>query len=221
MKGLSKAWCVLILCAVCVTPAFAQDLGAGDDDAWDPGSNWLTARAGYAKSTIEGAGFAGYGYGFAFAHHFKPFRLGKRSFMRQFSFGGFVHHEVMGRLGSASEVEVLAMVELTRHFHWGSSFHPYVGIGGGPVYRKLYRTGQDTRLVKGGGFLSGGVNLPITPRNLLNIDVRVYRVDGSNIPPNPVFGAGSAEEITDASGTRYDSALGSQVSVKVGYTIAY
>ena len=96
-----------------------------------------------------------------------------------------------------------------------------LGLGGGPVYRKLYRTGQDTRVVKTGGYLTFGGNVPVADRHLLGLDLRMYRVDASNIPPDPVFGAGTAEETLDATGTHLKRRSGNHWSVKVGYSLVY
>src|SRR5262245_44692701 len=113
--------------------------------------------------------------------------------LKDFSIGGFVEYDVLSRFGTASEIEVPAAVELTRHIMWKSTAKPYLGIGIGPFYRKLYNTGSDFSVVRTSGFLTTGVDAPIASNQLLGFDIRLARVMSENNPVNPVFGGGQNE----------------------------
>jgi hypothetical protein len=192
--------------AVLATLLVAACAGAAraDDDPFDTGSHWLTVRAGYAKNGADAAGNGGAGYGIGVSHMLKPYRisdwqlLGRKplgflrwTFFKQFALGLNVHHDVVSRFGSAYEVDVPATVELVRHFRWNTPARPYLGVGTGPYFRKAYHTGADFTRVEVGTYLTSGMNLEVAPGQLLGFDVRYARLDGSNDPPDPVFGPGT------------------------------
>jgi len=208
--------------------ASAQQLSAAalmtpvppDDNPWDAGSNWLYLRAGFARSGADGAGNGGGGYGVGFRHMLRPSRMsdwrvaGIRplrflhwTLFKQWSVGGFVEYDVLGRFGSAQDVEVPVAVELTRHIRWKSAAKPYVSFGLGQFYRKTYNTGRDFAYSKTAGFVAGGVDAPVTNNQLLGVDVRMAVVESENTPVNPVFGPGSPQA--------------SHWSFKLSYSYAY
>lgn len=191
------------------------------DELWDPGTNWVSLRAGYAKSTARGAGHGGVGYGFGFAHMMAPMKIWRWTLFKQFSIGGYIHHEMIDHFSNSAEIEVPATLELVRHLNWKTPFRPYLGFGAGQFYRKAYRTGADTRNVNFGGYLAFGANSPIGGRHILGFDARLIRVDSSYIPPNPVFGEGAARARLTSHGPELEPWPATHWSAKINYTIAY
>ena len=191
-----------VLVAGILTVATAR----ADDDPWASGSDWMYLRAGYAHSGAAGAGNGGAGYGLGFRHFLKPSRvsdwrvLGIKplgflpwTLFKSWSVGAFVEYDVVGRFGTASEIDVPAAIELTRHIRWKSSARPYVTLGVGPFFRKMYNTGSDFSRVRTSGFVATGFDAPVAPHQLLGFDVRTARVMSENKPVNPVFGPGQQE----------------------------
>lgn len=218
MRSNSLVGVVLLLALL--ASAVAAGRARAEDNPWDAGSSWLSVRAGYAKNSAEGAGNGGAGYGFGFSHMLGPTpvghwkALGRRplgflrwTFFKDFSIGAYLHYEVLGRLGSSSEIEMPASVELVRHFRLRTAPRPYAGLGAGPFYRKTYRTGSDQAVVAVGGYLTTGMNLLVAPSQLVGLDLRLARVDARNVPPNPVFGGGETEA--------------THWSIKLNYAITY
>jgi len=215
------SWVPLLLLTMTAATALAQD---DDDSPWAPGRNWLSVRAGFAKSNSEGAGNGFLGYGFGFTHMMGPSEDGGWRILKNFGLSFYVQHDVIGRFDRAMEIALPATVELTRYFNWGPTIHPYVGIGGGAVYRKTYRTGDDLRTLKPAYMLSFGANSPVSARGMLGLDVRLLRVDGVNDPPNPVFGIGSYEESSTLSGGVETIKIKRETThwgVKLGYSLVY
>jgi hypothetical protein len=210
------------MAAVALVAALAPvRIAAAEDDPWARGTNWMTIRGGYAKSTVDGAGNGGAGYGLGYARMLHPVKIWRWTLFSKFSLGGYAHYEVLGKVGSAAEIEIPATAELVRHFDWNSSFHPYLGLGTGPMYRKTYRTGLDARNVAMGYYLTLGGNIPVKRMHLLGADVRIIRVKAVNDPPNPVFGLGAGEFDVENGRTVVKSNKGTHWSAKVGYTVAY
>lgn len=217
---MSKPWLASALLAGAMLISSGICLAAADDmDAWADGRNWLSVRAGFARSSVENAPNAGAGYGFGFSHMITPIKFYRWTLFKRFSLGAYVHHEMLGKFGSAAEIEIPATVELNRHFLWQTPFRPYLGFGMGPFYRKLYRTGADIRTVKLGTYLAFGANTPIDKHQLLGIDARFIRLDATNDPANPVFGPGSGKLKTNP--TRVERGNGTHWSLKINYTLAY
>ena len=212
------SWILPVLVALGLALAGGMS-SAADDEPWANGKNWLSVRAGFAQSTVENAPPAGSGVGFGFSHMITPFKVYKWTLFKRFSLGAYVHHEALGKFGSAAEIEVPFTVELDRHFLWKTPLRPYLGVGMGPFYRKLYRTGADFRDIRRGTYLAFGANTPINRRNLLGIDVRFVRVDATNDPTNPVFGLGSGQLHTDA--TTIERHNATHWSTKINYTLVY
>src|SRR5439155_7156598 len=137
MRG-SKKWVASALLVGALIPAAICSAAAPDEDAWASGKNWMSVRAGYARSSVEDAPDVGAGYGFGFSHMIRPIKLYRWTLFKYFSLGAYVHHDMLGQFGSAAEIEIPATVELNRHFLWETPFRPYLGLGMGPFYRKLY-----------------------------------------------------------------------------------
>lgn len=202
-----SGWAAWIAAGVLVT--MAGTAWAAEDDPWDVGSNWLSVRAGYARNGTAGAGSGGAGYGFGVTHRLKPSRpslwsvagfhplgfmgSGDKEWItlfRDWSIGANVNHDVVSRFGTASEIDIAATAELVRHFKWRTEPRFYLGLGGGPYFRKAYHTGEDFTRVEVGTYLTTGMNLVVAPSHMLGFDLRYARLDGANDPPNPVFGPG-------------------------------
>lgn len=150
-----------------------------EDGLWAKNTNWLSVRAGYAKSQATGAGDGLVGYGLAYQH-----MINKR-----WAFGGSVNHDLLGHFGRSYEASVPFTLEFTRHYKWKTAVRPYVGFGGGYYFHKYYRTASDNTGAPGAGyFISLGTNLPLDDRHLLGLDTRVSFVDGRKGVINPVFG---------------------------------
>lgn len=149
------------------------------DGVWTKGNNWLSIRAGYAKSTVSNTGDGVAGYGMAYQHMLS----------RRWSFGGAVQHDLLGRLGNSSEISVPFTLELARHFKLDTAIRPYVGVGGGYYFHKYYRTGTEYTGVPGAGYyVTLGANLPLNGRHVLGLDARTSFVKGHEGVINPVFG---------------------------------
>ena len=194
------------LLAVLACGALAASAARADDNPWDVGSNWMFVRAGFARSAADGAGNAGAGYGVGFRHVLKPSKvndwrvLGIKplgflhwTLFKGWSVGGFVEYNVLGRFGTSSDIEVPAAVEMTRFIHWKSAAKPYVTLGVGPHYRKMYNTGADFSQVRTSAFVATGFDAPVASNQMLGFDMRMARVQSENKPVNPVFGGGSFE----------------------------
>src|SRR5947207_2360434 len=153
-----------------------------------------------------------------------PLKVHKASFFKQgYSLGAYVHHELLGKLGAATEVEVPVTVEMLRHYQWKTALRPYLGLGAGGFYRKTYRTGSDIRSINPGVYVALGANAPIQKGQLLGFDVRIIRLNTENDPVNPVFGAGGSKSRHQAplpSGRpRNPGAL--HWSAKINFTMTY
>jgi outer membrane protein W len=156
-----------------------------EDGPWAKRTNWVSVRAGYAKSTAENGGDGLAGYGVAYQHMINS----------RWSFGGAVQHDLVGHLSNSYEVSVPMTVELARHFRWKSAFHPYVGLGGGYYFHKYYRTGGDDTGAPGAGtYVTLGGNMPVDDRHLIGLDARISFVSGRDGVTNPVFGPEKATE---------------------------
>lgn len=170
---LGWAWVVLAGAIVAsVVPAAAQDL-----DPWAKGRQWISVRAGYARSVAEGAADGNVGFGFGFTR----FRNNK------WSFAAHAAVDILGRYGDAYEVESPWTVEVARHYQWPTTTRPYLGLGGGGYYNKLQGTGDDRARVLPGVYIMGGTNTIVSAHGLVGFDVRASLVK-INSPLNPVFG---------------------------------
>ena len=130
MEQLGRSMKIGCLALLSVLGAGLAAGSARAQDPWAAGSNWLSVRAGYALSKVEGSGHGGGGYGFGFSHQLSRVKIYRWTLFKRFSLGGYVHYELLSRFGHASEIEMPVTVELVRHFRWGESLRPYLGIGG-------------------------------------------------------------------------------------------
>jgi hypothetical protein len=170
-----------------------------DDNPWAPGANWMYLRAGYFLKPSKVSDWKVLGI--------EPLGFLPWTLFKSWSVGGFVEYDVMGRFGTASDIEMPAAIELTRHMRWKSAAKPYLTFGVGPFFRKLYHTGSDFSRVRTSGFIASGFDAPVGSHQMLGFDVRMARVMSENKPVNPVFGAGQQEA--------------SHWSMKLAYAIAY
>lgn len=150
------------LTSLCAVPLHAVE------NAWAPGTNWLSLRGGYAKMASDNAPNGAAGYGFGYTRMLGPWWI-----FENFSLGANVHHELLGRFAGAALVDVPFAVELDRHFLWSGGVVPYVGVGAAAHYLKGYRYPDAPGEVRGGPYLVGGANLQVNPNNALGFDVRV------------------------------------------------
>ena len=168
-----------------------------EDGLWTKRTSWIGLRAGYAKSSADGAGDGLVGYGLAY----------QRMISNRWAFGASVQHDLLGHIGASTEISVPFTVELTRHFRMDSSFRPYLGFGGGYYFHKYYRTGGDTGSPGTGGYVNFGANVPIDDKRLLGVDVRLSSVSAHEATTNPVFGPEPGSETL--------------WSIKLSYSLAY
>jgi hypothetical protein len=155
----------------------ASYAAAAPVDPWATGTEWFSVRAGYAKSSAAGAPDGNVGFGFSYT----------RFHNTKWAYGGTAEWNVLGRFGSARELEIPWTVEASRHYKWPVALRPFLGLGLGAYYHQLSGTGDDHATFRMGGYLGGGFNTPISDRGLLGFDLRVNVVQA---PPkdNPVFG---------------------------------
>ena len=168
-----------VLGLLAASPLTAQEAGQYQPvDAWAKGRQWLTVRAGYARSTATGAADGNIGFGFGYTRVLSP----------KWSFGAAASFEILGRYGDSNEMEVPWTLELTRAFKWNTSIRPYMGAGLGLYYHKISGTSDDGASIIFGPHLSGGFNTPISDHGLLGLDVRMSILE-PDWQQNPVFGA--------------------------------
>jgi hypothetical protein len=160
-------------------PAKSLEEQRKEDGVWTRGNNWLSLRAGYAKSTVVNTGDGLVGYGMAYQHMLNG----------RWSLGGAVQHDLLGHMGHSTEISVPFTLELARHFKWNTAIRPYVGVGGGYYFHKYYRTGTDDTGAPGNGmYVTLGANLPLNDHHVLGLDTRISFVSGREGVVNPVFG---------------------------------
>jgi hypothetical protein len=212
---------VAVAWALASFPAAAWSQREGHE-AWDAGRGWMSMRAGYSKAAGDFSGGGSLGGGIGYAHMLRPVKIWRWTLFKNFSLGTYAHYEVLSTFGNAKEVEVPATVELVRHFRWKTALRPYLGLGTGAFIRKAYRTGNDTTEVHPGVYLTFGANIPVGGRHLLGFDGRYIRVDSGYVPPNPVFGTGSADEIlVPGLPPRYERNAAAHWSAKINWTVTY
>jgi hypothetical protein len=158
--------------------------GAGADP-WEKGASWTIFRAGYAKSLDGGApnGMGGYGVGYS------------RMLSNRVSLGFFVHHELLGKFGGASQIEVPATAEYAMHFRWKTELRPYVGVGVGAFFHKNYRSGLSRSSILPATVYKFGADAPLDDHNVLGMDVRVATVGTDDESVDPVFGKAKERSI--------------------------
>jgi hypothetical protein len=163
------------LATLCVTPAGAQGV---DEKIWKDGSRWFSFRAGYAKSLEGGAPNAMAGYGFGLS----------KMLSDRVSLGFFLHHELLGKFGGAAQIEIPITAEYAFHLRWNTALRPYVGMGVGAFYHKIYRSGADRTEMQPAAIFKFGADAPLDGRNLIGIDARLAAVTSDDETVDPVFG---------------------------------
>src|SRR5437867_3997081 len=114
------------------------------DDPWSEDARWVSMRIGSAGSGAKLAANGNYGYGFGYSWF-----LGN-----ELAWSATVQHDVLGRYGDASEIDVPITVEFTKHFHVSDPARPYLGGGWGIILHKTYRTGADESGFRQGIYLA-------------------------------------------------------------------
>jgi len=143
---------------------------------WDEDARWISVRAGYAKSGARFAPTGSYGYGFGYTWF-----LGDGV-----AWSATVQHDLLGRYGSAAEIEVPVTIEFTKHFRWGPAARPYLGGGFGAIYHKAYRTGADESGFRQGIYVATGGNAVLNAGSLIGLDVRLM-LEQDTRSINPTF----------------------------------
>jgi hypothetical protein len=183
----AAALMTVALAGAAAVTAFAAGSSDAAGDILKRGSQWMSVRAGYAKVSGDAApsGLVGGGFGY------------RRFVIDKWSVGGFVHYDVLGRFGDATEIAVPLTLEVTRHARWGAMAYPYAGIGAGAFYYKRYRTGADVSGFTPGRYLVGGIHVPVRKQGLLGLEARMATVD--QLDENPAFSgpSGGRSKIDD------------------------
>ncbi len=172
--GMRSALATVVLAGAVVWSTSA----AAASDPWAKGAQWMSIRAGYAKALGDNAAESGAGYGFGWS----------RMLNKRYSFGLYAHHEILSRSNGAAEMAFPFTAELARHFRWRTDLHPYLGVGGGGINYRTYRSGDDHIGASNGVYLVGGMNTPIAPQQVLGLDLRFLRRTGNDKITNPSFG---------------------------------
>jgi hypothetical protein len=171
----AAALMAVALAGAVTVPVFAAGSSDAAGDILKRGSQWMSVRAGYAKATGDQApnGLLGGGFGY------------RRFVLNRWSVGCFAHYEWLGRFGTATEISVPLTLEFVRHSRWGAAAYPYVGVGAGAYYHKLYRTGADVSGFSPGRYLTCGIQIPVRKQGFLGFDLRMATVE--KLDANPVF----------------------------------
>ena len=175
-RGSARAVTAMGLLGIAGALALAAGPARAQEGHWDEGRQWASVRAGYAKSKAYFAADGGFGYGFSYSWF-----VG-----RSLSWSASLQHDVLGRIGSAAEIEIPVTTEFNYHFRWGGSTRMYMGGGWGAVYHKTYRTGADESGFRQGVMVTTGVNAAVDPQSLVGIDFRIMLENGTR-SINPTF----------------------------------
>jgi hypothetical protein len=155
------------------------------DGVYAKGSNWLQLRFGYAKRTgdLSGDGFVGYGMAY------------QRMLSKKYAFAAGVDHDVVGHFAHQIDESVPFTGEFRRVFKWAGEMRPYLGVGGGYYFRKMYRTDGDyNTTVTGGGHVSFGLTSQLDDKHVIGFETRVAWLQGRKGIVNPTFGPGEDVE---------------------------
>jgi hypothetical protein len=176
--------------------------------SWQPGRQWMSFRVGFARSGVTDAPDASIGGGVGYLRMLRGFKIWRVSMLQRWSLGGYVHFDQLGRFGDAVQLEVPVTAELVRHYEWGTPYlRPYIGVGAGGFYRKLYRTGNDYAHFDPGTYVVFGAHSPLDPRQVIGLDLRAAHIHQRDHSPNPVFGI--------------DKKQATHWSIKFDYSITY
>jgi hypothetical protein len=104
-RAATHAITAMVSAIVLVSGASAR---ADETSPWAHEQDWISVRAGYAKTSVKNAADGLVGVGFGFNH----FRNSK------WAFGAYAHYEVLGRFGAAAEIEV-PLTASVRRPGWG------------------------------------------------------------------------------------------------------
>jgi hypothetical protein len=164
------------LLGIAVMIALAPAPARAADDHWDEGRSWISARVGFVRSGARLAPDGSFGYGFGYTWFLA----------RNLGWSATVGHDLLGRYGSAAQIEVPVTTEFTKHFQWSAQTRPYLGVGWGAVYYKTYRTGADLSDFRQGIYVATGANSSLSAGSLIGIDVR-YMLEQDTRSINPTF----------------------------------
>jgi len=173
-RAARRHWALIgVVVGAAVLGAFPA--GAADGQ-WDAGRNWVSLRAGFAKSgaRLAPGGWLGAGFGYTWF-------LGNNM-----AWGASAGYDVLGRYGKASEIEVPFTTEITKHFSWAENTRPYLGGGWGAIFHKTSRTGADESNFRQAVYLAVGANSVLTGNSLLGLDVRIM-LEQDTRSINPTF----------------------------------
>jgi hypothetical protein len=162
--------------AIAVMVALAPAPARAADDHWDEGRHWISARVGFAKSGARFAPGGSVGYGFGYTWFLA----------RNVAWSASVGHDLLGRFGSAAEIEVPITTEFTKHFQWSGQTRPYLGVGWGAIYHKTYRTGADLSGFRQGLYVTTGANSSLSAGALIGLDLR-WMLEQDTRSINPTF----------------------------------
>jgi hypothetical protein len=148
------------------------------DQPWQKGAEWAAFRIGYAKSLEGGAPNGMGGLGFGFSHMLS----------NRVDLGFYIHYELLGKFGAASEIEIPITAEYAYYLRWNTPLRPYVGLGVGAFYHKIYRSGADRDDILPATVFKFGADAPLDPHNVLGLDARIAVVTNDDPTVDPVFG---------------------------------
>jgi outer membrane protein W len=72
--------------------------------------------------------------------------------------------------------------------HWNTALRPYVGVGLGAFYHKIYRSGADRTDLLPATVFKFGADTALDPHNVLGLDARAAWVLNDDEVVDPVFG---------------------------------
>jgi outer membrane protein W len=173
-----RSWVLAGCVAVAAAPAATPAQAAMSEEPWHRGAAWTTFRVGYAKSLEGGAPNAMGGFGFGFS----------RMMTDRVSVGLFIHDELLGKFGAAAQIEIPITAEYAYAFDWSTALRPYVGLGLGAFYHKIYRSGADRTDLLPAVIYKFGADTALDPHNVLGMDWRVAWVLNDDETVDPVFG---------------------------------
>jgi hypothetical protein len=171
----SGAWLLGLACILGAI-ALASGPARAAGDAWSDDSRWASVRVGSAGSGARLAPMGSVGYGFGYTWFLA----------NQLAWSATVQHDVLGRFGDASEIDVPITVEFTRHFHFSESARPYLGGGIAAIYHKTYRTGADEAGFRQGLYVATGGNAALSTGSLVGFDFRMM-IEQDTRSINPTF----------------------------------
>lgn len=196
-RAFPRALAALALVAAAVAATLPAGAAEADDAPWQKGSTWVSFRGGYAKSLSDNAPNGNVGWGMGY----------HRVLSRHLAVGATVEHDLIGRFGASSIIEVPMGGEVLILWRWKTHVHPMLGAGFGAYYRKYARTGADRSDFQPGVYLKVGANTPIDPASLLGVEVKLASVSSDADFEDPVF--------------LRDEPSSGRVSAKLVYTRAY